>query len=111
MEKEYTVKITEYARKQLQEISDYVAGELMSVETADKMIVEFENKIQSLAYFPTRISLTEEEPWHSTGIRKMVVNNYLVYFWINDEERKVQVTAVVYGGREQSQQLGKMEIK
>lgn len=55
--------------------------------------------------------LTEEEPWHSEGIHKMVVGKYLVYFWINDTTGEVWITAVVYDSRDQRQQLAEMQFK
>ncbi len=58
---------------------------------------------------PARIPLTAEEPWHSQGIHKMVVKNFLVYFWIDDKNLCVWVTAVIYGRRNQRQQLEKMD--
>lgn len=63
-----------------------------------------------LSKFPQRIALTEEEPWHSYGIRKIPVKNFLVYFWIDEDHLKVQVTAVVYGKRDQVHQLSQMDM-
>ncbi len=40
----------------------------------------------------------------------MPVKNYLVYFWIDEETRSVQVTAVVYGRRDQRRQLSQMDL-
>lgn len=64
-----------------------------------------EDAISSLTEFPQRIALTEEEPWHSYGFRKMPVKSFLVYFWVDEDHLKVQVTAVVYGKRDQIRQL------
>lgn len=54
---------------------------------------------------PERIKLTEEEPWRSEGIHRMRVRNYYVYFWIDDENDRVQVTSVIYVARDQAAQL------
>lgn len=50
---------------------------------------------------PARFPLTEEEPWHTCGIRKMTVKNFLVYYLIDEEKKVVSVAAVVYGRRDQ----------
>ena len=60
---------------------------------------------------PDRINLTEEEPWRSEGIYRMRVKNYYVYFWIDENNDKVQVTSVIYVARNQAAQLGRMEIE
>ena len=78
---QYEVKITEPAQRQLQEIVRYIAEDLQEKRTAIRMLDTLEKEILSLSTLPNRVALTEEEPWHSAGIRKMPVKNYLVYFW------------------------------
>ena len=98
--KQYEVKITEPAQRQLQEIVRYIAGDLQEKRTALWMLDTLEKEILSLSTLPNRVALTEEEPWHSAGIRKLPVKNYLVYFWVNEEQKQVQITAVVFGRRD-----------
>ncbi|WP_230406824.1 hypothetical protein [Blautia liquoris] len=45
---------------------------------------------------PKRMSLVDEEPWHTKGIRKAVVKNFLIYFWVDDANKKVQVFNIVF---------------
>ena len=66
-----------------------------------RMLDTLEKELLSLSRLPNQVALTEEEPWHSAGIRKLPGKNYLVYFWVNEERKKVQITAVVYGRRDQ----------
>ena len=80
---EYNVKITLYALRQMQEIVRYISATLQSPENAAHWLDTIEKEMASLSSMPARIPLTEEEPWHSQGIHKMVVKNFLVYFWID----------------------------
>ncbi len=105
----YTVKLTAQALEQLGEIYDYIRFTLQSPDTAEKMLDTLEKELSSLSLFPNRVPLTEEEPWHSQGIHKLSVKNYLVYFWVNEGEKKVQVTGVVYGKRNQREYLSHMK--
>lgn len=107
---EYKVKITPYALRQMQEIVRYISSTLQSQENAARWLDTIEKEIASLSSMPARISLTEEEPWHSQGIHKTVVKNFLVYFWIDTDNFLVWITAVVYGRRNQRQQLEQMEL-
>ncbi|WP_044391488.1 type II toxin-antitoxin system RelE/ParE family toxin [Mesobacillus subterraneus] len=93
----------------MHEITLYIASELKAPDAALNLLEALEDAISSLSEFPQRIALTEEEPWHSYGIRKMPVKNFLVYFWIDEDYVKVQVTAVVYGKRDQVHQLSEMD--
>jgi len=52
--------------------------------------------ISSFADMPKRMSLVDEEPWHTKGIRKAVVKNFLIYFWVDDANKKVQVFNIVF---------------
>ena len=50
---------------------------------------------------PRRFPLVDEEPWRTEGIHKMTVDNFIVYYWVNDDTETVWITAVVYGRRDQ----------
>ena len=108
---QYEVKIKEQAQRQLQEIIRYIAGDLQEKRTAIRMLDTLEKEILSLSTLPNRVALTEEEPWHSAGIRKLSVKNYLVYFWVNEDQKQVQITAVVYGRRDQRNVLQNMKYE
>ncbi len=110
-DKIYIVKITAQAEEQLQAIVKYITSELKVPKAALGLLDQIESSILSLSQFPQRIALTEEEPWRSTGIHKMPVKNFLVYFWINEENREVQVTTIIYGRRDQIKQLSQMDME
>ena len=111
METRYIVKVTDFAIAQLLEIRDYISVVLGEPTTAKKLLNTLETEMASLSRFPHRIVLTDEEPWHSCGIHKMMVKNFIIYFWIDEESKKVQVTAVVYGRRNQREQLDAMPMQ
>ena len=104
------VKITRQAQEQMAEIVDYISNELFAPEAASNLLDKMENSIMSLSEFPERFQLVEEEPWKTEGIHRLVVENFLVYYWINKLEKKVQVTAVIYAKRDQIEQLNDMNI-
>ncbi|MDQ0214531.1 toxin ParE1/3/4 [Oikeobacillus pervagus] len=111
MAEAYAVKISTQAEEQMQKITRYIASELKTPDAALNLLDALEDAISSLSDFPQRVALTEEEPWHSYGIRKMPVKNFLVFFWIDEDHLKVQVTAVVYGKRDQIRQLSQMDME
>ncbi len=109
--KTYKVRITRQARNQLKEIKAYITDVLRAPKAANNTISILKKEIKSLSEMPERIKLTEEEPWRSEGIHQMRVKNYYVYFWIDEENAKVQVTAVIYVARDQVKQLELMDIE
>jgi len=106
----YSVKITTQAGAQMEEPAHYITWELKSVDAALHLLSDLEDAISSLSQFPQRIALTEEEPWHSYGVHKMPVENFLIYFWIDEEHHNVQITSVIYARRERVRQLTKMNL-
>lgn len=109
--KEYQIKFTRQAREQMYGTVRYLSKELASPQTAYHWVEKIEEAVSSLVQFPNRVPLTEEEPWHSRGIRKMPIQNFLVYFWVDEEHLRVQITAVIYGKRDQLRALSQMNIE
>lgn len=107
---EYKIKITPQAREQLLEILSYVSNTLQEPVVAEGLLNKLQESILSLEIMPKRISLVDEEPWKSHGVHKMPVKNFIVYFWINEELKEVHIIAVVYGRRDQLEQLRQLDI-
>lgn len=74
------------------------------------MLDTLAEEIFSLDQFPYRAPLTEEEPWHSQGVHALTVKNFLIYFWVDEEAKKVQVMGIVYGRRDQRHQLSGLDL-
>lgn len=100
MSDEYEVKITRQALEQMRAIAHYVSYDLMAPEASENLMNNLKAAIMKLAVLPKRHSVIEEEPWRSEGVRKITVKNFLIYYWVDDEHYKVQVTAVIYRKRD-----------
>lgn len=111
MDKTYNVKITSQAESEIQEIIHYITHELKAPEAALHLLDALEDSFTSLSRFPQRVALIDEEPWHTKGIHRLPVKNFLVYFWIDEDNMKVQITAVIYGKRDQLRQLSQMDME
>ncbi len=97
----YEVKLTAQAIGQIEETVQYISKILLEPETARKWADALQCEIGKLDSVPSRYPLTEEEPWHTKGIRKMPVKNFLVYYLIDEEKKTVWIMAVIYGRRDQ----------
>ena len=109
MGNKYEIKVTRQALEQMREIAHYISYDLMAPEAADNLLDDLKASILKLSVLPKKYPLIEE-PWRSEGVRKIVVKNFLVYYWIDEEYNKVQVTAVIYSKRDQIKQLKNMEM-
>lgn len=97
----YEVKLTTNALNQLKEAVGYISKVLLEPTTARAWSDRIKKDISSLDRMPFRYPLVEEEPFRTEGIRKMAVENFVVYYWVNETHATVWITSVVYGRRDQ----------
>ncbi len=97
----YKVKLTNNALSQLRDAVWYISKVLLEPDVARRWSDRIKKEILSLDYMPLRYPLVEDEEWRAEGIRKMAVENFIVYYWVNEETATVWITAVVYGRRDQ----------
>lgn len=111
MEDQYKVQITKYALAQMEEIKEYIANELLSPQAAYNLFLEMKNKVALLNSMPERNPLVDAKKWREQGIRKIIIKNFIMYYWIDEEQQIVHITAVIYGKRNQLKELGEMELE
>lgn len=97
----YRVKLTDYAIEQMQGIVEYISKVLKEPNSAKKWSLKVQNAVASLSEMPLRFPLVDKEPWHSESVHKMIVDNFIVYYWVDEDNLTVWVTAIVYGRRDQ----------
>ena len=91
----YKVLITDFAGKSIREIVEYNINELANSDAAISFLDEIFEEICSLESMPKRFSLIRGESLRSSGLRQLLVGNYFVYYWIDEENRCVHVTDVI----------------
>ena len=88
----YPLKIYPLARRDFEEIFLYISIELSNCKATFNLIDEFENSLNNICYFPKLCPLVKNEYVNDKNIRKLVVNNYNVFYrFINDEVQVVRV--------------------
>lgn len=93
--KSYKVRITESALKDMESIHEYICGVLLAPEAARAQLNRIADGIRSLDTYPERFVVFESEPERSWGMRRMIVDNYIICYLI--DENAVIVTDVLYG--------------
>ena len=93
------------AKRDLRDIYEYIAYELLAPETAVGQTKRIMKKIRTLDEMPMRFQLYGEEPWHSKGLRFFPVDNYLVFYLPDETKNTVSIVRIMYGGRDIHRQL------
>ena len=101
----FQIVITPTAKNDLIEIRDYIAYVLGVPQVALHYIRDIRKQIEKLSYLAPSISPVTFEPWHSKGIRKVIANNFYVYYWLNIDTKKVYIITILYAKRDQLKAL------
>ena len=96
MEKsKYQLKIFPLARLDMELIFDYIAVELSNPTAAIGQINDFEKAFDNVCEFPESCPYINNEYVKDKSLRKLVVNNYIAFYRVRDNE--IQVVRVLYG--------------
>ena len=106
----YKIIITPDAEDDLVELRNYIADVLLARDTARNYIRTIRKEIGSLSEMPARYKPVDDEPWHSRGIRRIMANNFFVYYRIDEDRKQVFVLNVIYARRDQLRMLEQMNI-
>ena len=94
----YEIVVTDIAKEELEKIYDYIFNNLYNKLAADTLMNKIEQSIFSL----------EENPYKCVKIhikqsnymyRKLVVNNYIILYDIDEKYRQIIVYRAIYGKR------------
>lgn len=96
---EWKIVITPEFEQDFINIYTYISEVLLVPETAQKQINRILDQIGKLNEMPHRFPLIEKEPWHNRGLRKLIVDNYIVFYLINAKTNEVVILHVFYSGR------------
>ena len=106
----YKIIITPDAEDDLVELRNYIADVLLARDTARNYIRTIRKEIGTLSEMPARYKPVDDEPWHSRGIRRIMVNNFFVYYRIDEDRKQVFILNVIYARRDQLRMLEQMNI-
>ena len=74
----FDIQISRPAEKDLVDIKSYISKELSQHETAQKFLAKLSHKINSLEKMAFRNPVVKDERLSRLGIRKLLVDNFLV---------------------------------
>ncbi len=96
----YKVLITEKATNDILDIARYISNELLEPIIAQRLLEKFEIAIESLSHMPTRHELVKDKEIVLESIRKIFVDNYIIFYITNEPTLVVTVIRVLYNKRD-----------
>ncbi|MHB8126085.1 MAG: type II toxin-antitoxin system RelE/ParE family toxin [Desulfitobacteriaceae bacterium] len=98
--KKYSVLMTQTATEDLNSIALYITDELRETFIAKKLVGNIKEVVMSLEQMPTRHSLLTDENLAVQGIRKITVDNYIVFYIVSEKDNIVTIVRILYGRRD-----------
>lgn len=96
----WNIVYTEQAECDLRDIFEYIAFNLLVLDTAKKQTRRIMDAILSLEEMPMRHSLYDKDPWYTKGLRLLPIDNYLVFYLPIESEKAVVIIRIMYEGRD-----------
>ena len=92
----YQLEYLPIARQDMLEIVKYISHELFNPSAAEKLAIEMIEAAESLSEFPY------SKPVHVTikplkqEYRRLVVKNYVMFYWVDEVEKRIVIARVIY---------------
>ena len=97
--KKYRVIITPTAYKEIAKIYDYITDDLYAENAAKRLMNKVEQEIQKLKDSPKIYAKIEKIDELKRVYRRIVVNNYVILYTIDEDNEVVFVSHMYYGGK------------
>ncbi len=95
----YRVEYSQEALVDIKSIYTYISQILHAPLTARRQVNRIRKEIRDLEAFPTRYVLVEWEPWASMKMHRLSIDNYIVFYFVDEQAMVVKIVRIVYGGR------------
>lgn len=100
MSDSYNVIYSSEALEDLKDIYAYIAYELQVPDTAKNQVNRIRKEVRSLDFMPLRYTIVDWEPWKGLGMHKVSIDNFVVFYTVDDDSMTVAIIRIVYGGRD-----------
>lgn len=95
--KKYNIEYSKESKEDLIEIKQYIKYNLQEPEIAQKLISKIRKEINALKNNPEAYSIIDEDMIKRLEIRKLIVDNYIVFYRIRNNN--IQIVRIMYGRR------------
>ena len=96
---EYSIKLADQFLDEFEEICEYISKELKNINASNRLREKVIYNVLLLENYPKTYTEIEKTDKTERQYRRMVVNNYVILYTIDETERIVYVAHIYYGGR------------
>ena len=96
----YKLEFLPIARRDMTDIAAYISQELGNPPAAEKLAEDMVNAAENLAEFPYINAVHQTTKPLKREYRKQIVKNYIMFYWVDEEAKRVTIARVIYGRRD-----------
>lgn len=89
MEFNYLVKINALAQHNISNTFEYIATQLCNSKAATDLYEKIMQNIDNVSNFPYSAPLSNNEYFKELQIRKLIIDNYVLYYVVNEQKKEV----------------------
>ena len=95
----YNLEFLPSAKKDMVEIIKYISNTLNNPTAADSLAEKMIVAAEKLTEFPYSYPVYMPIRQLNHEYRRLAVNNYIMFYWVNEEEKLITIARVVYSKR------------
>ena len=97
---EYKIELAIKAKNDMREVHAYITNNLKETNIADKLLGKIETEILTLKHMPLRHAVERDEQLKHRKLRKLIVDNYLIFYIVKEKTKTVFIVRVLYARRD-----------
>lgn len=101
----YSIVVTESAERDLDAILEYITHELCNADAAVSFANAVEEKYTVLEENPYAYEASRNELLKRRGYHRIVIDNYVLMYLVDEGERAVKIARVFYGRQDYEKYL------
>jgi len=96
----YKLEYLPIAKQDMVEIVRYISKKLCNPSVAEKLADEMIKAAEGLIEFPYSKALYITPKPLKREYRRLTVKNYVMFYWVNEMEKSIVISRVIYARRE-----------
>ncbi len=95
----YEIEFTEDCRDEVNEIYEYISEKLVAENSAKKLMRKMRDAVMDLSETPNLYMKIEKKDRNKREFRRMVIDNFVVLYTVDENSKKVYIAHMHYGRR------------
>ena len=96
----YTIEYLPIARRDMVDIAKYIGVKLENPEAAERLAEKMIEAAEKLTDMPYKCPVYIPVKPLRHEYRKLIVQNYIMFYWVDEDKKRITIARVVYSGRD-----------